>query len=470
MNKIYAFNAFQWNKSAIYLLTGFIATFVSLAYSQVSQSAELKDARDGNIYKTIQIGNQIWMAENLNYKTQNSFCENETECKKIGRFYSWRAAMESCPEGWHLPSRDEWLVLRSNVKKAESLYEWDEDYPEIEYYISSPNFNALNAGRKESIIGQASKEGAYFWTSTKYDNKKIFCTYIDDLDYDSTKTPCNEVRMVGMSVRCIKGIDSSVVTEEKKPSIKKGIFVDPRDKREYKTVQINQQTWFAENLKFAAKNSLCHNNDQEECEKYGRLYKWDDAMSACPTGWHLPSKYEVKRFLWIIGDNSGEKLKSKTEWENDNNGWDDYEFNVLPVGAADLSNGNVTFDRNGLGTAFWTSNHDGNDFYKWFFFSQSWYSYVGNTSASWTAEPVRCIKDYVLDVIATGTFQDKRDKKKYKTVTLGNQTWMAENLQYASKGSVCYDNDKKNCQKFGRLYTWEQAKEACPLEDVSFFL
>jgi len=75
------------------------------------------DPRDGKKYRTVKIGEQVWMAQNLNYEARGSKCYNNdsSNAKKYGRLYDWETAMKACPEGWHLSTTAEWDALMNYV-------------------------------------------------------------------------------------------------------------------------------------------------------------------------------------------------------------------------------------------------------------------------------------------------------------------------------------------------------------------
>lgn len=190
------------------------STKVSSSSLKVSSSSESEeggtftDSRDGQTYKYVKIDNQVWMAENLNYETTNSYCYNDSteNCKKYGRFYTWEAALNACPEGWHLPTKWQFEILRFNVggedvagKMLKSTTGWYDDGNGVDKY----GFNVLPAGTRyyDGVFYDAGKY-ANFWSASEIDENYAYDldlryrserAYLDDLDKD-----------YAVSVRCLR--------------------------------------------------------------------------------------------------------------------------------------------------------------------------------------------------------------------------------------------------------------------------
>lgn len=177
----------------------------------------VKDSRDGKIYRTVRIGSQIWMAENLNYdynvEFARSYCYNDDpkNCAKYGRLYTWYAAMDACPEGWYLPSNVEWDALKKFV--ANSLFGGKTDAVGVGYVLKSTGgwgngngsdafgFGALPGGDRSSggtffgILGYAR-----FWSASE---KGADNAYLQSLS-NNRLVMSYDRKSVAHSVRCVK--------------------------------------------------------------------------------------------------------------------------------------------------------------------------------------------------------------------------------------------------------------------------
>jgi uncharacterized protein (TIGR02145 family) len=134
-------------------------------------------------------------------------------------------------------------------------------------------------------------------------------------------------------------------------------LVDKRDGKKYKTVKIGNQTWMAENLNYKTQDSYCYRNDESNCSKYGRLYKWEAAVKVCPIGWHLPSKKELEKLFSSVGGEevAGKSLKFKKGWNNGGNGTDAFGFSALPAGGRNVDG---DYGLKGEVAYFWSSTED----------------------------------------------------------------------------------------------------------------
>ncbi len=192
-------------------------------------------------YKTVYYGGICWFAENLRYLPSVSLTSNvsyldpvyyvvgnydsdlsnvlESEnYEKYGALYNWRAAISACPDGWHLPSDEDWKILESAVgmetnwldsigyrgdnvgsRLATDAESWYSSALVQSSEFATTAFNALPGGGTNSY---SAGSNAYWWSSTNFDNG----FYFRQLSYYETKVNRdNNTSKYGMSVRCVYG-------------------------------------------------------------------------------------------------------------------------------------------------------------------------------------------------------------------------------------------------------------------------
>ena len=192
------------------------------------------DSRDNHVYKWVRIGDQIWMAENLAFKTDTCSFVYYNIGDKYGRLYTWEAANAACPIGWHLPSDNEWEQLAQFVSDENGGYNLsNDDWFSVGKHLKATSgwnnngngtdnygFLALPGGQRaynslsncdtfwdsESCydIGQS----GFWWSSNESSNTKAW-TRILSYNYNSFYRE-SSLKGMGISVRCVK---DSVRTE-----------------------------------------------------------------------------------------------------------------------------------------------------------------------------------------------------------------------------------------------------------------
>lgn len=177
-----------------------------------------------------------------------------------------------------------------------------------------------------------------------------------------------------------------------------GQMVDSRDGKSYRTIQIDNQVWMAENLNHDnCPGEACDwkgycGSLSETCESFGRYYNWDGAMIACPSGWHLPSVAEWKSLFSVIGeDDAVTKLRAQDGWA-DNNGLDTYGFSMLAAGSIRDDGGYYPMYQ-GVHVGFWTSTGGGDDTAYLLFNDYRDNAFQFAEDPKYRGFSVRCLKD-----------------------------------------------------------------------------
>ena len=195
----------------------------------------ITDSRDGNQYKTIKIGSQEWMAENLKYEVEGSWCGgNINGCVKYGRLYSWDMTMGLpknynptlvdienpenhqgiCPDGWRVPSSIDWATLLKECSVAElrtTLTGYDSEHTDFCGFTAIPtgyeNVKQTNNTDYTEELSSIGSEIA-FWSSEQ--NDKNFATAASlSVKTNITNPLYSRLKRNGYSVRCIKNTSSN---------------------------------------------------------------------------------------------------------------------------------------------------------------------------------------------------------------------------------------------------------------------
>lgn len=405
---------------------------------------EFMDSRDNQIYKTITIGNQTWMAENLNYDVNHgdqSWCggSDGEGCDTYGRLYTWAAAVGKtenecgffslcklpegiiqgvCPEGWHLPGNNEWNALFSSMNSAgtqsdATLFKskfglWNNVN---EHYEDDFGFSMLPAGAYSGDYYLDVGDVAYFWTYKEGGSTVAYSYFFENKVYYNSMD-----KYYAFSVRCVKDALENAKIESSSGAVPESSS----------SLQVSSSS---------ARSSSSVAYSSSNCS----ILDWD----AAEDGTVRSEKITVLKY-YVYDESEGWRL-STTKF--------DYELGV----------GGCTVKRNRQKVQVYNDDFEKN--FTYVCYNKKWYT----DFLVWNWELPKDI--YLNDAIVYGSLTDTRDGKIYKTVQIGTQTWMAENLNYTDaqktpslqKGCWCYNKIEEYCNVTGALYTWAAAIDSVQL-------
>ena len=321
------------------------------AFNPDTDYGTMTDSRDGKTYKTVVVNGLTWMAENLNYagnKIGTSVCygDYDDNCEIYGRLYSRDAAMNSsscaygslcdlgndpiqgiCPNGWHIPTKDEVEDMLDNVTSSRMLRaagstwnysggtdnlglsflgagNWDEEdgFEDLHSYevmwVYEPDiaqYYLLIAGVSDNVTVWALSSAEFYCTIRCIKDGSIVPASSSSISSSSSSYSSSSSAKSSSSVSSSSVSSSSrtkqagaeplleAAGEQFNPDIEYGTMTDPRDGKTYKTVKVGSATWMAENLNYAGNEigvSTCFNDDDRFCELYGHFYSRSAAMNS----------------------------------------------------------------------------------------------------------------------------------------------------------------------------------------------
>lgn len=335
---------------------------------------KMVDPRDGKEYSVAEINGVFWMTENLRYADSsnmknlkgNSWChEDDKDCSKFGRLYSWTAAVNQdskyistvvgttssfqgiCPDGWVLPSSNDWKYLVNYVDQnnggegsgtsLKSTETWNKT-DEVKAPTNRFGFNAKASGRRNNDGETFLSTGrvAAFWSLYEKDATTAYGWQLRD-EVDALQEGFF-YKDHGLSVRCIANSLNVSVKGDLDSSYLDKIPHDygswKYEGETYRTIKIAGLEWMADNLNYEVKGSHCFKDDKEYCKEYGRLYTYEAAKTVCPKGWHLPTVSDFTSLITYAKSSSA--LRSTTGWNDKaSKGLNFWGFDAKPAGGRD---------------------------------------------------------------------------------------------------------------------------------------
>jgi uncharacterized protein (TIGR02145 family) len=441
-------------------------------YSDTVLIAELYDDRDRQFYDVVKIGNQWWMAENLNYDAGSGsyfYNGNQYNGPVYGRLYSWPAASISCPSGWHLPSDREWMILETTLgtdpaevensgwrgtglrAKLEPGGTTGFDLVYAGFRAPEQYFDGMNTLSLYWTSGIA-ENGMYWYRGLNTTNTGIHRTgYADDYSFSVRCVKNNTPVLYTDSVSGIT--DTSVVVH--------GTFFDgqgsavtamgacwdtqsePTYNGNHMAVDAGDSTFFVAIPYLSVSTTY-----------YVRTY----AINASGIGYGNTLTFSTHGPVPLIYTTPATSVTT-TAARSGGNIANSKGLQITGRGVCWSTHQTPTVNdsktSNGAGTGSYVSDITGlttnTPYYIRAYVTTPAGNYYGNEISMET-----------LAANETGTANDSRDGKTYKTVKIGFQWWMAQNLDlYTVVGSSYYENDSVQYAAGGRLYNVIMAQNVC---------
>lgn len=284
------------------------------------KTGQLTDRRDGNKYATVKVGDQVWMAQDLRYRTPGSrtFVNSGKTKLRIpegaGLEYPDSDIGDGiCPAGWRLPTASEFEGLRAKLPSTASYDDLFAASSRRPYY-SIHEYGELGGKKQyttdvEVFFYPTDAYGLNMSTLTRYyydgqcteDNGETFAfaSYwtLDTKDVPLWPDEDGNVEVKHMRHYRFGGSEycEAMLSNEDYHfvrCVKGSALTDRRDGKVYKTAKIGNRTWMEQNLDYGGAPGECYEGDAGNCARFGRMYSRETAQTVCPEGWHLPSKEE----------------------------------------------------------------------------------------------------------------------------------------------------------------------------------